>query len=802
MTDAQQPIDPAEGLVRVDRSDALDGPREVHLSEYWAVVVKRRSLIGVILASSLLTAGLVSFLSRPTYKAVVSLRVEKDKGSVLDVGSASVMPMEFYNPEFLPTQTRLMKSREIAERAVKRLNLVEDEEFNPKKSGVARQVPRKSEEGKVGQILDPATTVAITLQRRVETTPIRGTNIVELSFTAGSPKLAAAVANALADAYIDWNLEAKYQVVGQASQFLGAQIEQLKAEIEDREAKLQAYGRQKDIVSTDPQTNVTLQKLEALNKDYAQAMADRVGKEARYYELQSARADSIAETLSGGLVTQLRNEQAKAERDYSEKLNLYKPEWPAMQQLKAQIDKGRQNLDAVIQETVTKARESARTEYQMAQRREESLRNVMSQQKSEAMTLNANAVEFNNLRLEATTKRTLLDTLLKRQSETEVMSRLRGSRESSIRVVDRALPPVSRYSPSYRKNGLLALFLGLAGGIGLAFFLEYLDRSIRTPEQVEDILRLPSLGVIPAIGAAARSAYGVGLGKVYGLARSGYGLKGGGKGYGYGVGFGVKKGKKAEAASVSTPEETIEMMPHLHPRSVVAEAYRAVRNALLLSRAGGVKTIVVTSGLPREGKTTTALNLAVVLGQLGKKVVLIDGDLHKPRLHEAMRLPNRIGLVSVLAEGVDAQKALQRTEIPGVFVMTSGPSTPNPSALLTSTAMAALLSSAREGFDYVVVDSPPVLLVSDAMVLGHECDGVILCLKGGVTPREEVIHARDRLRRSSAEILGVVINSLPERTSAYGSGKYGYSYRSAYESAYGDKPAEMESTPKTNATGA
>ena len=747
-----------------------DAPREVHLSEYWKVVVKRRRVVALAVGVGVAAAALLSLLSKPAFRSTVVLVVERDRGSVLDIGSAGPLP-EYYNPEFLPTQTRLMKSREIAERAVARLRLVENGELNPKRSGLGRAVqgPGKPEAERAAEAERIA--VAERVRKGVETTAVRGTSLVELAYTAPSAKLAADVANALADAYIDWNSERRFRVVGQASQFLGGQIEQLRAEIEEKERQLQSYGRQKDIVSTDPQLNVTLQKLEALNKDLSEAIGDRVTKEARYYELQNAPAESVADTLSGGVVAQLRNDVLRLEREYSEKLSVYKPEWPAMQQLQAQIAKAKQNYEQVVKETVAKARENARTDYQMARRREESLQDVLRAQKGEAMTLNANAVEYNNLRVEASTKRALMDTLLKRQSETEVMSRLGGARESNIRVVDRALPPPSRYKPSYRKNGMLGLFLGLVGGVGLAFFLEYLDRSIRTPEQVEQILGLPALGVIPAVGAAAGSPYGYGAGRFYGYGRA--------KG---------EKGEKADAGAADGGKVAIDLMPHEHPRSVVAEAYRAFRTSLLLSRAGGVRMIVVTSAHAREGKTTTAANLAVVLGQLGKKVLLVDGDLHKPRLHETMGLSNRIGLVSALAEGVEAARAIQRAVVPGVMVMTAGPAAPNPSVLLASEAMEKLLASARLSADFVVVDTPPVNLVADALVLSHLADGVVLCVQGGVTPRENVLRARDALRRAGANVLGVLVNAVREEGRGYGYGKYG-GYTYADEKSYHSDPA-------------
>lgn len=747
---------------RFDDDPALDdreAPREVHLSEYWNVILKRWRIVAVCVAAALAATAVKTVLTTPLYRATVVLNVEKDKGSPVDIGGQAFY--DWYNPEFIPTQTRLMRSREIARRAAVRLNLAEDPDFVPQVSGATRKAAEAA--GLDPEQTGPVARAAAAVQRGVSTSPIRGTNLVELSFVALKPQTAANVANAVAEAYIDWTLEARFNVASQATKFLAAQAEQVKGEIEEKERQLQAYGRQKDIVSVDPAQNVTLQKLEALNKDYAEAVADRVAKEARYYEVQNAKPDAMAESLSGGLVTQLRNDVLKLEREYAEKLNVYKPEWPAMQQLRGQIQKAKEHLGTVVTETMEKAREQARADYQTAQRREESLKDVLRGQKAEAMTLSSNAVEYNNLRVEVTTKRALLDTLLKRQSETEMMTRLKGTRESSIRIVDRALPPGSRFSPSYRKNGMLGLFLGLLGGLGLAFFLEYIDRSIRSPEQVEQYLRLPALGVIPSVGTVAGRRYGYGR-------------------YVYGA-----RSKKPSGEVKAAEAPAIELLPHLQLRSVVAEAYRSFRTSLLLARAGGWKTLVVTSSLPGEGKTSTAVNLAVVLGQLGRKVLLVDGDLHKPRIHEVLKVSNRFGLVSVLAEGVDLEKAIQPTSIPNVSVLTAGPISPNPSGLLASEGMEALFKIHKGVYDHVVVDSPPVQAVADSLILGNLCDGVVITVKGGATAREVVARTRDRLSRAGARVLGVLINNLPEPVGGYG-GYYPYKGGGDGAYGYGDEP--------------
>lgn len=704
------------------------------VAEYWGILVKDRLLIILCVVAGVAIALLVSIFSEPRYRASVILNVERDAGRLFEV-TTDGQGYGIGDPAFLATQVRLMRSREVAERVITRLNLLGHPDVSTSKSGFFRSAEKNSRESTSGEL----SAAAVHIQGAVSAAPIAGTNLVELAYVGQDPKVTADVANALAEAYIDWSVEAKFQVVGQASKFLSTQIEQLKSDMEQKEGELHTYGMEKDIVSVDPKSNVTLQKLEILNHDYADAVSDRVLKEAHNYELQSSARESIVGT-SDATVVQLRADLSRLQQSYDQKLQMFKPEWPAMKDLKYQIDNTQKALVNAINIAAGKVREDARRELVTAQRREQNARDELDSQKREAMALNGNAVEFNNLRNEIETKRNLLETLQKRQAETEVTARLRGEHVATVRVVDRALIPGKPFVPSYPTNLWNGLLGGLMVGFVLAIGRDLMYRSLRTVEEVEKYLRLPAIGVVPAIGRL--------------------------QGYGYGYGRKRKKAGKKTSEDAETPK--IELVPHLHPRSAVAEAYRAIRTSLLLSQAGGVRSMVITSCLPEEGKTSTALNLAVVLAQLQKRVLLIDADLHKPRVHEALRLSNRVGLVSILVDDVEPMKTIQQTQVPYLSVVTSGPMSPNPSGLLSSELMKRFLQYATANFDCVVLDSPPAESVADALIIGSLTDGIVLCVEGSATPRESVVRLRNRLVQSNVNVLGVVINKFRQGGAGYG----------------------------------
>lgn len=742
---AQAPAPPEEFLVPAETGT------EFHLSQWLEVLQRRRALLAVVVVV-VVSLSLVRYAMSPKlYRATTILQIERRPGSAAAMQQPAQYDDWMEAQYFYPTQTRLLQSRGLAERVVKNLRLGDDPVFNP---GRGRLVGTSSPAATTAADDDAAIAgLAYGVLGGLEVVPVRNTSLVEVSYVSTNPELAARIANGVADAYIDWGVETRFATVGRASSFLSSQIEGLKQEIQDKEAQLQAYSRRSDIVALDPSSNVTLQRLEALNKDYMGALSERIGKEAQYKELVNSPDDIVADTASGGLVAQLRSDQLKLEREYATKLNTYKAEWPAMQELKAQIDRGRQHMASVTQEMVAKARESAKAEYQGALRREQALTAELSRQKGEAMSFNSAAVEYNNLKVEVSTRRSLLDELVRKQSETEVTSRLKGTRDSNVVVVDRALVPGAPYRPSLFRSFTLGLMLGLGLGLGAVFFFEYLDRTIKTSEDVDRILNLPVLGVIPDIYVSqGRQGYG----RRIQYSSSYYGRRPGGP-------TRPRKTRTDRKGSSDSADVQVELASHQQPRLAVSEAYRSLRTALLLSTAHHLKSIVITSAVPGEGKTTTATNLAIVLAQLGKEVLLVDADLRKPRLHEIFGKSNRVGLVNFLTGGADEAAVVLPTQINQLHVTPAGPIPPNPSELLSSERMVDFTALAYQRFDYVLFDTPPALPVTDATVLGSMSDGVVLCVGSGLVMREDARSCRQRLRLSEVRVLGVALNLFREQ---------------------------------------
>lgn len=738
---------------------------DFNLAEYVGMVRRHWKLAAVCCLLGLAGAGVHYAITPKEYQATATIQIERR--SLTPLGNGQNPWLEnYWNLEFYPTQYELLQSRGLAERVVKSLDLMEDPKFNPG-AGAAR-------DGKGGPTAedDEAVLGALAGQLRggLSVSPVRSTQLVQLSFHSSSPEFAAKAANAFAESFIDMGVQDRFTTAGKASTFLTSQIETLKQEIQDKESQLQAFSRRSDIVTLDPQSNPVLQRLELLNNQFIEAKKDRIEKEARYQETLSAPKEVVSSSLSGGIASDQRSQILKLEREYESKLKTYKPDFPDMVALKAEIEKTRQDMNSVVQEQLGKTRSAAYAQFQTSLRQEQVLEGELRRLKTEAIDQNSAAVEYTNLKVEVQTRRDLLDELLRKQSETEVAVRLQDTRESNVRVIDKALVPGGPFRPSLRQDITYGVLLGLLFGVGCAVLIEFLDRTVKAPEEIERRLGLAALAVIHDISEAA------------------------GKGYGdasYGYGYGAEPAQPAAGTTskvtalagridkkkgAGTPGQ-IELVPHERPRTLISETYRSLRTALLLSSARELKVVAVTSAMAGEGKTATASNLAVVLAQLGRQVLLVDCDLRKPRLHQVFHVSNRFGLVNQLTASAEPDAVYLPTEVPNLWLTPSGPIPPNPSELLASDRMREWLRSVRARFDFVVIDTPPALAVTDATIVGMLVDGVVLTLRSGKVTREEARLCRDRLRQAGIKILGAVLNRY--RSLQTGLGKR-YRYYESY----------------------
>ncbi|HAR35555.1 MAG TPA: hypothetical protein DCR87_01360 [Acidobacteria bacterium] len=698
---------------------------EIDLRKYIDIFYRRRWTVISLTLIAVALSLIISFVTRPVYKARGTVMIEKEPNIL---SFEDIFQIETFRDDYFQTQYKLLQSRSLAERTIERLKLWEKKEFSGGKNVTGEDLKNPVFRQKlVDKFLG-----------RLEVKPIRMTRLVEVAFKAHDPALASDCVNALFDSFVDMNIEARYETTEQATEFLSEQIAELKKEISQKEQELQNYGQEKDIVILSDKETTMLDKISELNKALTEAQIERVRKESYYNGIKNASPDFIPEAMNNPLIQRLREEYLKLSREYAKMEEKFQPEYPEMQRLKAELDTARELLKNETQRLIR----AAYADYQAALKKEASLKELFEQQKEEAFRLNSNAILYNSLKIELENKKNLLESLLKRQSETGVSARLKGLRTSNIRIVDRADIPLRPDSPRKFRNLLLALFLGLFGGLGLALGMEYLDNTVKSAEDVERYSGWPTLGVVPIFDQDAT------LNGHYYAYRSAEDEDG-------------KKKRKEEKGETENEPRSIELISHFAPDSTFAESYRSLRTALLLSGPlSSLKSLIITSPLPNEGKSVTISNLAVSLAQTEKKVLLMDADLRRPKQHRIFNLKNHDGLSNYLTMGLELKKLVKTTMVPSLYFINSGPIPPNPAELLGSERMKELLGRLKGSFDFILIDTPPVLSVTDSQVLGKMVDGLILVVQADRTPKEALRQTREIIDLLQLKTFGVVINAL------------------------------------------
>ena len=735
-----------------------------------------------------MAAGAIHYLVTPsTYRSTATIQIER-RTLAKPLSSQAPWLENFLDPDYYPTAYKQLGSRGLAERVVKRLGLLGDPAFERSGSG---PFARAAAHGAAVDDEEVLGALANRLRKRLTVEPVPRTQLVEISYQDSSPAFAKRVANGFADAFIDMGIEYRFTSAGMTSTFLDSRVEALKKEIADKEGKLQALSRRTNTVAVDASSNPTLQRLQALNSAEIDATNARLEREAAYKGLLTAPPETMADTLQPGLIGTMRAEELKLERDYEAMLKVYKPEWPAVAELKSEIERSKQNLAAAVKEAVATARKSAYAAYVTALGQERQLGAEIDKLMSQVMDQSSLGAQFRNLDEEIQTRRELLDKLLRSQSETGVEAHLQDTRDSNVHILDRALTPARPFLPSLQKDLSYGLLFGLLLGVVTALAAEVLDRAIKTPEEVDRHLGLPMLAVIRDVEETG-TIYGTSPPHRYGYGHSGVERRsaaarpwsrGGAQHAGGGVAARTRTDRDKAAMKAAA---RIELVPHEHPRAQVSEAYRSLRTALLLSSTQRLRAVAVTSAAMGEGKTATATNLAIVLAQLGRPVLIVDADLRKPSLHQVFRASNQVGLVSHLTGTAAAGEIVAATAIPNLWIAPAGPLAPDPSELLSSDAMHDWLHAVCARFEYVVIDTPPMLAVTDALVVGVIADGVVLTLHSGRVTRDEARLCRDRLRQAEVRVLGAVLNRC--RTKHAGRAERYHSYETYVDSHAAAEP--------------
>jgi succinoglycan biosynthesis transport protein ExoP len=758
---------------------------EMHLRDYWRTIRKRLWLILGLTLIVCTIAALKQAQQPDMYQARARVQVDTESYSPAlgaSKGDSYYIDNSTMDPEYFNTQVQILSSPTLLRRVVSTLDLEHNRDFlDPKVENRSTWQRLRAMMGFGHQGKDPgrnpnmavperhdsvlASTLAATddqanierlapyvasLQGMLDVEQVKKTRLIDIRADHTDPVVATKVVNATADAFALWNIEVKTKTNTIAGTYLQKRIAELQSQIRNGEEQLANYAQNHEILSLDASQNTVVERLAGLNKLLLEAENDRNLAESNYRaSLMLGVAEANAE-ISDKQIADFKGRLAELRQKRAQLMLTDTDESPEVKDVNQQI--------AVLEKQLEESRGSAEkiikvnleSNYRKSLERERALRESFNKQRAETVAQNQAAINYNILKQEIETNKGFLEGLMQRSKENDVSM---AGTPNNIHVVDYAAIPKGPIGPNRLQGVFLALFLALAFGVGLALFLEYLDDTVKSPRDIESGLRLPSLAIIPiARGASQRF-------------------------------LPISRALRRTNGNGSGPE----LLINSHGPTLQEEAYKHLRTSILLSTAGRPpKTLLVTSSVPAEGKTTTAVNTATVLAQTGANVLLIDADMRRPRLHQVFGLSNNEGLSGILSSESNESEILlkiEQSQESNVYLLSSGAIPPNPAELLGSAQMKRLLEVASKTFSYIVIDSPPIASFTDGVVISSLVDGVILVVHGGKTSRQVVRHTRQMLNEIGAKIIGVVLNMAEVRADDY---YYHHSYYKTHLSEGGE----------------
>jgi polysaccharide biosynthesis transport protein len=752
---------------------------KIHLRELWRTVRKRKWLIVTIVFVITTLVTIEMYRTKNTYQATTMIEVGKDNTSVARAGALYIDDYDPFYMVTIKTKMLMIQSRSLLEDVVieKRLDrnprFFETGEKNSiwealktmgGKFGGSDKAEKNDEMAIVETSLDPDAERELRegcirmLQANLTVEPIRETKALRVSYSHTDPKLASEICNAIAEAFLRRNFEGKTKKFTDTKVFLEDSTLKLKARLEKAEKDLADYTRDHSFFSTDgKETTLTTAQLADMHNQLMRAEADRRTKQNLYEEVKKGNVKSLPGEFADLVyktspkLGALQRELEELETDYAGLSDKYGPDHPKI----TENQKKRKKVTDQLTAATTALEAKIRTDYERAERDEQMIKTRLGQARGEAIQQNQDAIKLNILKQEVETAKSLYQDFLQKTNQAEVQVK---EQSNNLHVIEPAPEKAPMVGPRRMFTILAAFMLSLAAGVGLAFFLDYLDNTIKTVDDVSRYTQLPALSVIPAgtINMPRR-------------------LSG--------------KNKKAiMGQSKEAIAQAGNQLAALDTRSSAAEAYRVLRTSVLLSAAGQPpKRILITSGQPGEGKTTTVINTAISLAQLGASVLVIDCDLRRPTTHKVLGVDHMQGLSTYLSRDVEIDDVIQKLQIANLSLLPCGPIPPNPAELIASDRMKALLDTLSERYDHILIDSPPLINVTDPVILSTMVDGVILVVHGGKSTRDVVRRARQELTSVGAKIFGVVLNNVDLKREGYDNYYY---YR--YYSGYGQESAEAK----------
>lgn len=712
------------------RSD-VEIQRDVHLLDYWRIIKKRKWIVLGVLFVVVTVVAIRMVQARAIYEASGKVIINQQTPIRL-ANEQDAVQYPSNDTQYLETQLNVLRSEALARRVIAELSLVKRPEF----AGAA-SVPDPALRDKL--LVD-------TFLGGLGVELLRNTRIVKVTYSSPDPKLAADIVNTLMDQLVVYTLEARIESTRQAREWLNKRLTELQQKLEETREELVRYSRENEIVELGQNQTIAIERLADLNRRLVEAEADRIQAQTLYRLSQVADPDTLPAVASDSMVQTLRQRVAEDQRKLTELQRRFTDQWPEVKTLKGQIEESERQLA----ETKRRILAKIEADYKAALTREQTLRQELEKQRTETLRQNERAVNLSIKQQQVEASTQLYSSLLQKLNDVDLLSTLETT---NIQILDRSQIPTVPARPRKLFNIGVGGLVGLLLGVLLALFIEYLDNTIKSTDDVDRLLGLPSLGVVPALESLERKG------------RLALPRLGGGR-----------------------PQQQPILILDAQQRTSFAEAFRSLRTSVLLSNAERPpRTILFTSSSPGEGKTTTAVNTAISLAQTGANVILVDGDLRKPGLHKMLGMKNQPGLSTYLTRTINLNAVIEPNQMDHLSVIPSGPIPPNPSELLSSGRMREAVKLLGQEYEFVILDSPPVS-TPDALILSTLVDGVILVIRCGETPRELVHRAKQSLDDVNAKIFGVVLNRVDVNQDGY----YYYYYRYYYADEHSqDQPPSV-----------